>query len=337
MSHDLNFVGGAIHEVAALWPDGTLIAGHFDSPDAAVAAITGLKNYRAVWSTLNPLTSLPRGRTLNPTRLTRGSRAGTQHASRRCSLLFDFDPPRPKDTMSTDAEREAALTQARDCRMWLHSLGWPLLPLCDSGSGAHLRPYVEMDGRFENTRLIRRTLTALKQRFSFMDTTASDLPRLCRYYGTWNRKSEKNHVERPWRQSAVLEEGELTLVTVAQLGAICELMRVPVIQASGDGLARPAAQEKFVRRFATFCERIGVTIESVRQLGDGTVFVQTECCLLNEDHKGSSCGVGVGRDGVRKNLCKHNGCAMPWAKWSRLVEHKYSESMRLDGGIRWNK
>lgn len=337
MSHALNFVGGGIHEVAALQPNGTFIAAHFDSPDAADAAIKGVKEYRAVWSTLNPLSSLPQGRTLNPSRLTRGARTGALHVSRRCSLLFDFDPPRPKDTMSTNSEHDAALTQARECRHWLHSLGWPLLSFCDSGSGAHLRCLVDMDTSGESTRRIQRTLAALRQRFSFVDKTASDLPRLCRYYGTWNRKSIENCSERPWRQSAVREDGELTPVAAAQLDTLCELMRVPVIQTTGDGVVRPEAQEKFVRRFSAFCERIGVSIESVRQLGDGTAFVQTEFCLLNEDHTGSSCGVGVGADGVRKNLCKHAGCAMPWAKWSRLVEEKYGEPMRLDGEIRWKR
>ena len=194
-----------------------------------------------------------------------------------------------------------------------------------------------MDTSGESTRLIQRTLAALRQRFSFVDKTASDLPRLCRYYGTWNRKSIENCSERPWRQSAVLDDGERTPVTAAQLEALCDLLRVPVIEPMGDGIARPEPQEKFVRRFSAYCERIGVNIEVVRQLGDGTTLVQTEFCLLNEDHTGSSCGVGVGPDGVRKNLCKHNSCAMPWAKWSRSVEEKYGELMRLDGEIRWKK
>jgi hypothetical protein len=239
--------------------------------------------------------------------------------------------------MSTDDEHEAALTEARDCRAWLHSQGWPLLPLCDSGSGAHLRAFVDMDTSAERTRLMQRVLRALKQQYSLADQTASDLPRLCRYYGTWNRKSAENSPERPWRQSAVLEEGERTLLTVAQMEALCERLHVPAIQPSGDGIARPEAQDKFVRRFAAYCERIGVEIRAIRRLGEGTLLVQTEFCLLNEDHAGSSCGVGVGLDGVRKNLCKHAGCAMPWAKWAGLVEAKHGEPMRLDGEIRWKR
>lgn len=333
----LNFTGGGIHEVAALRSDGALVTGYFDSAEAADAAIARLIDYRAIWSSLNPLVTFPTGRVLNPPQLTRGARARAANVSRRRSLLFDFDPPRPKNTMSTDAEHEAALAQAKECRSWLHSLGWRLLPFCDSGSGAHLRPHVDLDASAETTRLIQRVLQALKRRYSFVDPTASDLPRLCRYYSSWNRKSLENTPGRPWRRSAVLDEGERTLVTATQLEALCELMRVPAIRPSGDGIVRPGAQEKFVRRFTVFCERIGVGVEAIRQLADQTIFVQTEFCLLDEDHTGSSCGVGVGPDGVRKNLCKHNSCAMPWGKWSRLVEEKHGELMRLDGEIRWKK
>jgi hypothetical protein len=239
--------------------------------------------------------------------------------------------------MSTEGEHITALNLARECQVWLRSLGWPLLSLCDSGSGAHLRAFVDLDASVQSTQLVQRVLQALKQRYSLVDSTASDLPRLCRYYGTWNRKSAESTPERPWRQAVVLEEGESKLVAVAQVEALCELMRVPAIQPSGDGVAPPGAQEKFVRRFTGYCERIGVNVDAIRRLGDGTVFVQTEFCLLNEDHVGSSCGVGIGRDGVRKNLCKHNACAMPWAKWAALVEEKYGEPMRLDGEIRWKK
>lgn len=330
----MNFSGGGIHEVAALRSDGVLVAGHFDDSVTAEAAIAALTDYRAVWSTLNPLCELPEGHTLNPARLTRGRRAGAQHIARRTSLLFDFDPQRPKDTMSTDAEHDAALAQARECRDWLYSMGWPVLSLCDSGSGAHLRPMVEMDTSAEETRLVQRTLTALRQRFTLVDIGMWDLPRLCRYYPSWNRKSAENTAERPWRRSAVLEAGEQKPISVAQLEALCELMRVPTIQPTGDGIARPEAQEKFVRRFTAYCERLGVTVDAVRKLGDGTVFVQTEFCLLNETHTGSSCGVGVGLEGIRKNLCKHSGCAMPWGQWSRLVEQKYGQPMLLDGVIK---
>jgi hypothetical protein len=338
MSRGLNFAGGGIHEVAALRSDGALVAGHFDNPAAADGAIAGLGNYRAAWSTLNPLAALPQGRTLNPSRLTRGSRAGARHIERRTSLLFDFDPPRPTGTMSTDVEHDAALNQAQQCRAWLHSLGWPLLPLCDSGSGAHLRPTVDLDTSAESTRLVQRTLLALQgamvtSKFGFVDAGMWDQPRLCRYYPSWNRKSVENRAERPWRQSAVLDAGEQTPVTVTQLEALCERMQVPTIKPHGDGVARPQAVEKFVRRFTAYAEGLGATITAVKATG-GKTLILTSPCLLHDDHDG---GVGITADGVRCVQCFHNRCAVGWAKWSRLVEEKYGAPMRLDGEIKWKR
>jgi hypothetical protein len=275
---------------------------------------------------------LPNERALNPSRLTRGLRVGARHIERRTSLLFDFDPPRPKGKMSTDAEHEAALRQARECRAWLHSIGWPLVPLCSSGSGTHLRPCVELDTSDENTRLLQRTLKALRQQFSFIDGTAADLPRLCRYYGTWNRKSAENSPERPWRQSAVLDDGEQTPVTVAQLEALCELLHVPVIHRSGDGIARPQAVRKFIRRFTAYAERLGATITAVKTTGSKTLIL-TSPCLLHDDHDG---GVGITADGIRCVQCFHTRCAVGWAQWSRLVEQKHG-AMRLDGAIKWKR
>jgi hypothetical protein len=39
--------------------------------------------------------------------------------------LADFDPVRPKDTSSTDAQLEAAHTKARECAQYLKAQGWP--------------------------------------------------------------------------------------------------------------------------------------------------------------------------------------------------------------------
>lgn len=335
MGQSLNFCGGGVHEVGALLRDGTtFVAGHFDNPAAADAAIATLGDYRAVWSTLNIVARLPEGRTLNPERLTRGHRVGAIHMGGHNSQLFDFDPPKPKGVMSTDAEHQAALQQALECRAWLHSFGWPLPPLADSGSGFHLRPFVNLDASKENSRLIERVLKALKIRFSFIDSTVHDLPRLCRYYNTLNAKGTDTP-QRPWRMSRVIEPGEQTPVTVEQLTALCELVGVPAIVPVGDGVPRPQAQAKFIRRFVAYCERVGVTVDAVREVSEGTMLVQTEFCLLHEEHTGSSCGAGVRVDGTRTNMCLHNGCSMPWSQWAKAVEEKYGQPMRLDGEIVW--
>jgi hypothetical protein len=323
-----------IHEVRLFRPSGVVV-GYFDNWEDALRAVENEPSlYKATYFTLNPI-KLPSTIPLNPQVLTPSrNAAGASDIERRTWLLADLDPPRSAHLNSTDDEKEQGRRQADAVREYLRSGNWPEPTVCDSGNGWHLLYRIDLPNDAAATELVRAVLASLHELFSMVDRANFDAPRLCKFYGSWARKGEHSE-ERPWRQSAVLEEGERKPVTIAQLRAICDSMPAASIQQGGDGIARPGAQEKFVRRFTAFCERIGVNIEAVRQLGDGTLLVQTEFCLLNEDHKGSSCGVGVGRDGVRKNLCKHNGCAMPWAKWSRLVEHKHGESMRLDGGIRW--
>jgi hypothetical protein len=267
----LNFSGGGIHEIAAMRRDGVLVAGHFDNPEQANAAIAVLADYRAVWSSLNPVAAvLPNRRSLNLARLTRGPRAGARHVEKRASLLLDFDPPRPPYTMSTNEQHEAALTQARDCRTWLRLLGWPLLPLCDSGSGAHLRPTVDMDASAENTRLVQRVLRALKHRYSFVDATASDLPRLCRYYGTMNRKSAENSVARPWRLSRVVDPGDSGLVTCEQIESVIADIGLPApTHYSGTETPDLAKVQRTIERLALYLDKIGVALEEIVPLSDG--------------------------------------------------------------------
>jgi hypothetical protein len=193
---------------------------------------------------------------------------------------------------------------------------------------------MDMDTSAENTRLVERVLRALKTKFSFVDSGMHDLPRLCRYCSSWNRKSVENSTERPWRVSSIVDAGGQTPVTVAQMDALCELVGVSKIEPVGDGVPRPLSQQKFTRRFSAYCDRIGVGIDAIRTLGNGDIYVQTEFCLWDESHTGSSCGVAVGVDGIRKNVCRHSGCAMPWSRWKAAVEALHGP-MNLEGVINW--
>jgi hypothetical protein len=118
----------------------------------------------------------------------------------------------------------------------------------------------------------------------------------------------------------------------AEIEALYNRFRTPV-KSVGDGIARPQAVEKFVRRFTAYAEGLGATITAIKTAGTKTLIL-TSPCLLHDDHDG---GVGITADGIRCVQCFHTRCAVGWAKWSRLVEEKYGELMRLDGEIRWKK
>jgi hypothetical protein len=327
----LNFSGGGVHEVAALRFDGALVAGHFDSADAANAAIVALSDYRAVWSTLNPLATLPDGRVLNPRSLTRGSRAGAKHVTQRASLMLDFDPPRPQNSMSTHMEHEAALMQARECRTWLGTLGWPLLPLCDSGSGAHLRPRVEMGSDGESNRLVQRLLQSLRHRYRFVDIGTFDLPRLCRYYGTRNKKSGADTPERPWRMAKVLDAGDVGVpVTREQIANVIAKIGLPALPSYG-GTERPdpRAVDRTIRQVAEWLDKLGVALTEIVPLPDGRTLLRLSHCPMDRTHVGSSAGIGVSVSGIPQNFCKHTSCGMPFSDWRAAVEKRHGVKLQI--------
>lgn len=116
-----------------------------------------------------------------------------------------------------------------------------------------------------------------------------------------------------------------------EIEALYNRFRTPV-KAVGDGIARPEAVEKFVRRFTAYAEGVGATITAVKTTGSKTLIL-TSPCLLHDDHDG---GVGITADGIRCVQCFHTRCAVGWARWSQLVEQKHG-AMRLDGAIKWKR
>jgi hypothetical protein len=112
----------------------------------------------------------------------------------------------------------------------------------------------------------------------------------------------------------------------------------PPARPKSDGVAHPAAVEKFVRRFTAFCDRLNVET-SVQTLADGRVFITTSPCLTADRHSegGDAGGVGVMPNGATFLACFHTHCkALSWADWRRVVEEK-NGPMRLEGEIIWTK
>jgi P4 family phage/plasmid primase-like protien len=209
------------HEVRVLRRPKETYAGYFDSEVAAVSAVERLGNYKAAWATLNPLRAdaLTPDTVINPTELVRSySTAADEHIAFREWLMLDFDPPRPKDTNSTDAEKAAAWRQADECRNELTAMGWPVPSVIDSGNGFHLRYQINLPNDAASHELVRSVLHSLAERYSMLDVTNHNAARVAKLPGTVARKGEHT-AERPHRVSALLSEGSGT-VTEVQLQAI---------------------------------------------------------------------------------------------------------------------
>jgi P4 family phage/plasmid primase-like protien len=267
----MNFHG--VHEVRLLRPFGVAV-GYFDSWDAALRTIENEpSSYKAAYFTLNPI-QLPAGIPVNPQALTPSrNAAGASDIARRVALLVDLDPPRPAGTNSTEAEKQGAREQAEQVRAYLKSRNWPEPMLSDFGNGWHLQYAIDLPNDEGATELVRGVLARLHQLFPLVDAGNFDAPRLCKLYGSWARKGAHSE-ERPWRRSAIVEEGSGAILTEQQLRALAPApLTVP---------APKKADDVKLSSLLGFLDYYGVGLRSEPREVTGGWQVEIECPWSDE-------------------------------------------------------
>jgi P4 family phage/plasmid primase-like protien len=306
-----------VHEVRLLRPYGVAV-GYFDSWEAALQAVENEPaQYTAAYFTLNPL-RLPAEISINPRTLTPSrNAAGSADIERRVWLLVDCDPPRPPKTNSTAEEKEGAREQAQCIREWLDSQGWPEPALADSGNGWHLLYRIDLPNNDESKAILSKLLERLKRLFPMVDAGNFDAPRLCKLYGSWARKGEHSE-ERPWRRSAVVEEGSDVIVSEQQIRAL--IPPSSTVQASA---TKP--DDVKLSSLLGFLDYYSVPIRSAAREVPGGWQVEIECPWVS-DHSGEtrrdsvvSFIAGLG-NGFR---CFHSHCShRHWREFRAEVEHR---------------
>ena len=223
---------GGVVELRALRTQQGTISGFFDNVESLVeAAVWCSGQAGGVYVTLNPvqpslLPHSPNG--LRP--VVRGEATTDADIVGRRLILVDLDAVRPADVSSTDAEHEAALQRARECRDWLVESGSPSgsLVLADSGNGAHVLIRVDLPNDGEARELVRRLLRSLAARFNDdavkVDVSVSNAARISKLYGTLTRKGTPT-AERPHRLAQLLEVP--TLLEIAPR-ALLEALAGPI-------------------------------------------------------------------------------------------------------------
>ena len=262
-----------VHEIRLFRPSGVAV-GYFDSYDDALRAVENEPSqYKAAYFTLNPI-KLPDSIPVNPQALTPSrNTAGDSDIARRVSLLIDFDPPRTAGTNSSEGEKQAAREQAERVREFLGNRNWPEPMLCDSGNGWHLIYCIDLPNDDSSTELVRGVLARLHQLFPMVDAGNFNASRLCKLYGSWARKGEHSD-ERPWRRSAIIEEGSDTIVTEQQLRA---LSPTPLtVQAP------QKADDVKLNSLLGFLDYYGVALRSEPREVPGGWQIEVECPWVSE-------------------------------------------------------
>ena len=121
-----------------------------------------------VYATLNAVASDLLARAANRCRTWAKHTTSDADVLARSWLPLDFDPVRPAGISSTDAEHDAAIERARECKKWLRSQEFPPLSLvlADSGNGAHLLVRVQLPNDEESRDLVKNCIEAVALQFS---------------------------------------------------------------------------------------------------------------------------------------------------------------------------
>lgn len=309
---------GSAVEVRCLHTRWGTISGYFD--DFAKLAENAAElsgEVPAVYVTLNPV---------NPALLARANNRVEKYAKttssdgdiiKRCWFPVDFDPARPTDISSTDAEKALAIERAKQCRAWLTTLNFPAGMFADSGNGAHLLYRIDLPNDSESSTLIQKCLNAVAARFTddkvSVDLKNFNAARIWKLYGTLACKGD-DMPDRPHRLAKILEGKSLGIVSLELLQKLAALAPEPEkYHSAGNGHYHSFDLDDFITRHA-----IAVKRESAWNSGRRLIL---EICPWNADHSRGEAYIVQMASGAIGAGCHHNGCSgKGWAELREIYE-----------------
>jgi hypothetical protein len=184
------------------------VSGYYDDHQRLAQDAAQWSGQFNVYVTLNPVSRALLARSANKFTLYAEHTTKDEHIERFRWLLVDADPKRPAGISSGEAEHEAATERAREVSEWLRNkLGFPELPLADSGNGGHILIPTDLRNTPETTDLLKRCLGALAFRFNDevvqIDQSTYNASRLVKLYGTLAVKGDPLP-ERPHRLAKLI-------------------------------------------------------------------------------------------------------------------------------------
>ncbi len=187
----------------------------------------------AVWFNLNEIRA---GLASNTHRI--GATAiKNENIVRRKLILIDVEAKKPKEfkqDSATDEEKREANAEAQKVGAVLTKFGIPYV-MADSGNGFHLLLRVDLPCNDETDALVCNFLLSLQQQVptAKIDVAVHNRGRVTKLYGTQTRKG-RNLADRPWRVSALLEDGGGGSVSADRLRSV-----ITAVPSAADRLAQP--------------------------------------------------------------------------------------------------
>jgi len=173
----------------------------------------------------------------------------------------------------------------------------------------------------DGTGIARGVLARLHELFRMVDAANSNASRLRRLYGSWARKGEHSE-ERPWRRSAIVEQGSGLVVTEDQLRAL-----VPASSLTAEPLTAKTDDAK-LSSLLGFLECYDVALRSEPREVPGGWQIEVDC-LWSHEHSSESRRETVVSFIARRGFgfqCQHGHCTeRHWREFRAELEGRFPE------------
>lgn len=218
-------------------------------------------------------------------------------------IMIDIDVERPSGITSTDEELNYAKKKANEVYAYLRDANFEKPVVCCSGSGVHVMYKVALANDEENRKLIKNFLDALGMMFSdekvHIDSVVGNPARLCRLYGSVNRKGA-NTEERPHRLAYIVKApDEIKPTDIEYIRKVASLIPEP---------EAPSRQNHYRGSdsfdLEAFIAKYNIKVAKKTVTNDYTKYVLAEC-PFDSNHKAPDSCVFAFRNGGYQFVCLH--------------------------------
>lgn len=218
-------------------------------------------------------------------------------------IMIDIDVERPSGITSSDEELNYAKKKANEVYAYLRDANFEKPVVCCSGSGVHVMYKVALANDEENRKLIKNFLDALGMMFSdekvHIDSVVGNPARLCRLYGSVNRKGA-NTEERPHRLAYIVKApDEIKPTDIEYIRKVASLIPEP---------EAPSRQNHYRGTdsfdLEAFIAKYNIKVAKKTATNDYTKYVLAEC-PFDANHKAPDSCVFAFRNGGYQFVCLH--------------------------------
>lgn len=218
-------------------------------------------------------------------------------------IMIDIDVERPSGITSSDEELNYAKKKANEVYAYLRDANFEKPVVCCSGSGVHVMYKVALANDEENRKLIKNFLDALGMMFSdekvHIDSCVGNPARLCRLYGSVNRKGA-NTEERPHRLAYIVKApDEIKPTDIEYIRKVASLIPEP---------EAPSRQNHYRGSdsfdLEAFIAKYNIKVAKKTATNDYTKYVLAEC-PFDANHKAPDSCVFAFRNGGYQFVCLH--------------------------------